>query len=151
MQAPVFKGLAVVIAAAIAFASAGDAWAAKKKARVKRDSSSSSFVAKDYDGTPVIMQGLGPAPSIMIDEPGTKKRAAKPTKRPRGSSTYIPPPVPSPDTPRAVVPPNPQPYRPPPINSYGDRATGCIHSFPLQGGIGNNPAGQSSYVRQCAN
>jgi hypothetical protein len=139
------------MAAAIALASSGDAWAAKKKPRAKRDTASTSLAAKDYDGTPIIMQGLGPTPSIMVEEPGSKKRAAKPTTRPRGSSTYIPPPIPSPDTPRAVVPPNPQPYRPPPVNSYGDRATGCIHSFPLNAGIGNNPTDQSSYVRQCAN
>jgi hypothetical protein len=44
-----------------------------------------------------------------------------------------------------------QPYKPPPINTYSDRVTNCIHSFPLNAGIGNNPRDQQSYIRQCAN
>jgi hypothetical protein len=82
------------------------------------------------------------------------KRAAKPRSRPRGSSTYIPPPVPSPSggppSPAMLAPP-PAPYKPPPINSFGDRVTNCIHSFPLNAGVGNNPTNRDAYVRQCAN
>jgi hypothetical protein len=44
-----------------------------------------------------------------------------------------------------------QPYKPPPINTFGDRVTNCIHSCPLNAGIGNNPRDQQSYIRQCAN
>jgi hypothetical protein len=44
-----------------------------------------------------------------------------------------------------------QPYQPPPIASFGDRATNAIHSYPLQNGIGNNPTDLPSYIRQNAN
>jgi len=42
-------------------------------------------------------------------------------------------------------------YNPPPINTYSDRVRNCIHSYPLNAGIGNNPTDQSSYIRQCSN
>jgi hypothetical protein len=82
------------------------------------------------------------------------KRAAKP--RPRGSSTHIPPPVPSPGAANAPPPPSalapgPGVYQPPRATSFGDRVTNCIHSAPLNAGIGNNPADRQAYIRQCAN
>ena len=151
------KILAVAVAAAFALSAIDPAWAKRKKPRAKQATDSGLVV--DSDGTPIIMKGYRkPAqpkstqPSIMVDEPGVKaerKEAARP--RPRGSSTYIPPPVPSLSGSRAIVTPNPGVYRPPAINSFGDRATGCIHSFPLNAGIGNNPTDQQSYIRQCAN
>ena len=103
-------------------------------------------------------------PNIMVEEPGraTKKKPrvdteqdtapkqrAKPRARPRGSS-YVPQ-LTLPRSDPARVAPTPDIYRPPPVNSYGDRATGCIHSFPLGAGIGNNPTDRQSYIRQCAN
>jgi hypothetical protein len=30
-------------------------------------------------------------------------------------------------------------YKPWPINSVGDRIPNCLHSFPLNAGLGNNP------------
>jgi hypothetical protein len=109
----------------------------------------------------------------MVEEgqPLAKKRGEKPKKgkkrqrdeqksqaeveskpRRRGSSTYIPPPNPSPNTPPAtVVQPRPGVYTPPRIDSYSDRVTNCIHSYPLNAGIGNNPTDRGAYVRQCAN
>ena len=89
------------------------------------------------------------------ETPEVEKRAAdKPPskKRPRGSSTYIPPPVPSPygSPPVATVPP-PRVYTPPRIDTFSDRVTRCNHSFPLNAGIGNNPVDRDSFVRQCAN
>jgi hypothetical protein len=41
----------------------------------------------------------------------------------------------------------PPPSRP----SFSDRVTNCIHSYPLNAGIGNNPTDQQAYIRQCAN
>lgn len=75
------------------------------------------------------------------------KRAAKPV--PRGSGY-----VPNMTLPRSEpvrVPPTVDVYRPPPINSFSDRVRDCIHSYPLNAGIGNNPTDQSAYIRQCAN
>ena len=156
------KILAVAVAAVVSLSATDPSWAKQKKPRAKKASSSGLVV--DSDGTPIIMQGYRkPAqpkstqPSIMRDEPGVKadtekadtKQASRP--RPRGSSTYIPPSVPSRSGSPAIVSPNPGVYKPPAINSFGDRTTGCIHSFPLNAGIGNNPSDQQSYIRQCAN
>jgi hypothetical protein len=107
-------------------------------------------ITRDYDGTPIIMQGF------HRTRPGKEPAdsANRKVRIPRGSSTYIPPPNPSPDAgppPAVLVQPSVQPYKPPPINTFGDRVTSCIHSFPLQGGVGNNPSDQQMYIRQCAN
>jgi hypothetical protein len=36
-------------------------------------------------------------------------------------------------------------------STFGDRVTNCIHSAPLNAGVGNNPADTQAYVRHCAN
>ena len=41
----------------------------------------------------------------------------------------------------------PTPARP----SFSDRVTNCIHSFPLNAGVGNNPTNQTAYMGQCVN
>ena len=143
--------VAVVVAAVLAL---GDADARQKKHRAKR--SATPALQYDSSGTPSIMRDGDGGISIMRDEnapkqKGESKKAATPRRVPRGSSTYIPPPVPTPNTGRAIVAPTPRVYTPPPINSFGDRVTGCIHSYPLNAGIGNNPTDQQSYIRQCAN
>jgi len=76
------------------------------------------------------------------------KKAAKPV--PRGSG-YVPNMTLPRSEPARVAPPTVDVYRPPPINSFGDRVRNCIHSYPLNAGIGNNPTDQSAYIRQCAN
>jgi hypothetical protein len=91
---------------------------------------------------------------IMVEEGGKKpvkkQKATEPKRRPRGSS-YIP----SANLPRTepvvVAPASPGVYRPPPVNSFSDRVTNCIHSFPLARGLGNNPNEQQAFIRQCAN
>jgi hypothetical protein len=147
------KTLAVAVVAILALGTMGDADARQKKQSAKR----SATLPPQYDssGTPSIMRGGDRGISIMRDENASKgeaKEAARPRKVPRGSSTYIPPPIPSPNTGRATVAPaTPGVYKPPPINSFGDRVTGCVHSYPLNAGIGNNPTDRQSYIRQCAN
>jgi hypothetical protein len=155
MQAASAKALAVAMAAVLALGTA-DAWAAKKKS-AKR--SVTPTITRDYDGTPIIMKGydrtLG-IPDIMREEKGAPRRAERPPVRPRGSSTYVPPPVPSPNSPNSppspvLLQPPPPPVVPPPINTFQDRVINCIHSAPLNAGVGNNPANPQAYVRQCAN
>jgi hypothetical protein len=147
------KTLAVAVVAGLAFGAMGDADARQRKQRTKR--SPTPALQYDSDGTPSIMRGGDRGISIMRHEnapKGEAKEAARPRKVPRGSSTYIRPPIPSPNTGRATVAPaTPGVYKPPPINSFGDRVTGCVHSYPLNAGIGNNPTDQQSYIRQCAN
>ena len=151
MRAPVSKLLAFVLVAAMAV-SAADA-ATKKKSRVKR---AAPAVTTDYDGTPIIMKGMprtGYPSSIMKDEPGTRTQTTTPqagepgtrtVRRAVGSSTYVPPPVPSPmaggPSPQEILRGAPQIN--PPVqqnNSFSDRVTRCNHSFALGAGVGNNP------------
>jgi hypothetical protein len=62
------------------------------------------------------------------------------------------PPLPAPSGPSAIVSqPSVGVYKPPPINSFSDRVTPCLHSFPLTAGLGNNPTNRDFYVRYCAN
>jgi hypothetical protein len=153
MQAMWPKILAVAVAAIVTLGAVGDADARQKKQRTKRPATPA--LQYDADGTPSVMRDRDRGISIMRDENAPKagaKEAARPRKVPRGSSTYIPPPIPSPNTGRATVAPaTPGVYKPPPINSFGDRVTGCVHSYPLNAGIGNTPTDQQSYIRQCAN
>jgi hypothetical protein len=105
------------------------------------------------NGTPVIMKGYHP-PKVGSGEP--HRRADDTIEIPRGSGAYIPPPVPSPYSPNsppaaALTQPTIQPYRPPHIETFGDRVTNGIHDYPLQKGIGNNPTDMQSFIRQRAN
>ena len=159
MRSRIAQALIVGLAGIMVLA-ASDALARHKKPRhhaptaqhhVRGDASS---IPLDYDGTPIIMQGFHRTRPAPVEE--QTKRADRPVTIPRGSSTYIPPPVPSPNSPNsppAAVLLQPPPSAPPPkpLNSFSDRVTNCIHSFPLQGGIGNNPSDQQTYIRQCAN
>jgi hypothetical protein len=160
MQAPLSKILAIAVAVIVALGTMDVASARSKKHRA--EPSTTTILEHDYDGTPIIMRG--PDAPKPRSEPRSKtkvvpeekvqpsERAERPRHVPRGSSTYIPPPVPSPYA--SPPPPLTQPpavYQPPPINSFGDRVTNCIHSYPLNKGIGNNPTDQQMYIRQCAN
>ena len=115
------------------------------------------LVPVDRDGTPIIMQGYR-SPSMMRDagqlEP--RRRADRPVKIPRGSSTYMPPVNPSPysiNSPpaAALTQPAPAPYQPPPITTFSDRVNNAIQAYPLQKGIGNNPIDQQEFIRQRLN
>ncbi len=101
---------------------------------------------------------------IMVEEGGKplKKRTkpvvepvpeaqkkSHPKPRVRGSG-YVPP-TGLPKTEAITTPQAPGVYRPPAVNSFGDRVINCNHSFSLNAGIGNNPTDRGSYVRQCAN
>ena len=108
----------------------------------------------DVDGTPIIMKGYrseraNRSRADTIREDTSKKQASKPVRIPRGSSTYIPPPVPSPTASRAVTTGQAvQPYNPPPITTYSDRVNSAIQSYPLNKGLGNNPTDMQMYIRQ---
>lgn len=83
-------------------------------------------------------------------------RTERPVRVPRGSSTYIPPPMPSPysvNSPPApaLTQPTVQPYVPPPITTFSDRVNSAIQAYPLERGIGNNPTDQQQFIRQRLN
>jgi hypothetical protein len=169
MQPSKAKILTLALAALMVLSTLDAASARKKKARAKPQPTASEnllrpapgqLVPVDRDGTPIIMQGYR-SPSIMRDrEPSEPKepmqRADRPVKIPRGSSTYIPPPSPSPysvNSPpaAALTQPVPQPYKPPPITTFSDRVNSAIQAYPLEKGIGNNPTDQQQFIRQRLN
>jgi hypothetical protein len=163
MRTPLTRLLILILATAVA-AGAADA-ATRKKSRVKH---AAPAVTMDYDGTPIIMKGLKADNrySIMKDEPGarsgttTEPQTGEPgirtIRRAVGSSTYVPPPVPSPmaggPSPQEILRGAPQLNPAPSVNnSFSDRVTRCNQSFTFGAGVGNNPTDRDSYVRQCAN
>jgi len=158
MQTPFAKMLTVALAAVLALVALDTASARTKKHRVHSGPEAAFWgdLVPTENGVPIIMKGYHPPAPPKED--GVQQRADRPVKIPRGSSSFvdIPPVNPSPNSPNsppaaALTRPAPEPYKPPPINTFGDRVTNCIHSFPLQGGLGNNPTDQQSYIRQCAN
>jgi hypothetical protein len=164
MQVPKTKVLTLVLAAVMVVGTL-DAAAArqKKKPRVSRpavtqiDRVPGTLVPVDRDGTPIIMQGYrSPAKTRDKEFKEPMQRADRPVKIPRGSSTYIPPPVPSPYSSNsppaaALTQPIPQPYKPPPITTFSDRVNNAIQAYPLEKGIGNNPIDQQEFIRQRLN
>lgn len=145
-----------MLTAALVIGGAGEALSAPKKKRVRTPAApiTQGFnVPVDADGVPIIMKGYRSPPRPRIQEP--EQRADRRVRIPRGSSTYIPPPVPSPTagpTPQEILGSRTvQPYNPPPINSFGDRVIDAIHAFPLQRGLGNNPNDLQQFIRQRAN
>src|SRR5262245_19631492 len=144
---------ALGLVAAVVLA-ASDASAARKKRHTVRTEPAAT-VTHDYDGTPIIMQGFRRTRPAVVDQP--TQQADRPVHIPRGSSTYISPPVPSPNSPNSppaavlLQTPRPATVLPPPTPSFSDRATNAIHDFPLQQGLGNNPNDLQSFIRQRAN
>ena len=165
--------LTLALAALMVLGTLDAASARKKKVRAKPQPTASEnqprhvpgqLVPVDRDGTPIIMQGYR-SPSMMrrdkeLNEPSEPKeptqRADRPVKIPRGSSTYIPPPSPSPysvNSPpaAALTQPAPQPYKPPPITTFSDRVNSAIQAYPFEKGLGNNPIDQQQFIRQRLN
>jgi hypothetical protein len=154
MQPRRYTLLTVALAAALMLAHADGALARSKKSSSRGDLG----IQTDSNGVPIIMRGFR-SDRGSTDRAGTEqpersgKQASRPVRIPRGSSTYIPPPVPSPygstigvTTGQAV-----QPYNPPPITTFGDRVNNAIHSYPLNKGLGNNPTDMQMYIRQNSN
>ena len=143
--------LTAAFAALLIFAFA-DASLARSK---KTDTTDVMGLQRDADGTPIIMKGyrneragLNRGDTVRDDIGRSKRQASRPV--PRGSSAYVPPsalPSSRPVTTGQAV----QPYNPPKINTFSDRVTNSIHSFPLQRGLGNNPTDQQMFIRQHSN
>ena len=108
--------ITLALAALMTLGTLDTASARKKKVRAKPQPTASEnwlrnvpdrryvpgqLVPVDRDGTPIIMQGYR-SPAMMRDDKTPKElkepeqRADRPIHIPRGSSTYIPPPSPSP-------------------------------------------------------
>jgi hypothetical protein len=152
MGSPRSKGVSI---ACVVFALAiGPASAQPKKERVERPlefapSVPSIMVDVDENGTPLIAKDSQARPKKPEAEDRQSKRAERPRRTPRGSSTYVEP-TPLPNTARSsgiVAPPPVTTYNPPPINNPSERIGQFNHSFPLNGGLGNNPTDRDAYIR----
>jgi hypothetical protein len=158
MTAPIAKVLNVALATLLVLGACDVACAKhKKNPRVKpaatSQSASVSHAPVDKDGTPIIMNDY-PAPRASKLETEPQQHGDRPIAIPRGSSIYIPPPNRSPSggpPPASMLQTVPQPAPLPPPASFGDKATNCMQSFPLNKGVGNNSSDMQTYVRQCAN
>jgi uncharacterized membrane protein len=107
---------------------AATASARPKKQSVERATTSTTTC----DGTPIIMQGM--------DCPRRSRATA------RGSGgPYIAAPLRAPSL--TLTQPSAGPYIPPPINNPSERINQLNQSFPLNGGLGNNPTNRDDYIR----
>jgi hypothetical protein len=128
----------VVAVAAVALVVGGSADARHRRTVHQRTTSTSLPV--DASGTPIIMKGYQADHGRVI---------------PRTSSAVVVPPphtglrdLPARQLLQAAPPPA---YVPPAQPSFSDKVTNCIHSYPLNAGVGNNPTDRNAYVGQCVN
>ena len=128
---------AVLVLAAPATASARP-----KKHSVER----TSTVITTCNGTPIIMQGIECNKRPSGGEEQATKRAVRPRVTTRGSGgLYAPAPL---STPSLTLPqPSAGVYIPPPINNPSGQINQLNQSFPLNGGLGNNPTDRDAYIR----
>ncbi len=110
-----------------------------RQRRTVRHHDTSTGLAVDSSGTPIIMEGY------QADQGRVHGRVASPV--------VVPPPYTSPRDlpPRQLLQPSPPVYNAPLQPTFSDKVTNCIHSYPLNAGIGNNPAERNAYIGQCVN
>lgn len=101
-------------------------------------------------GTPIIMQGMDcprRAASGEAQEPEqATKRAERPRVARRGSSGAYNPTLLSPPS-LPLSQPSTGPYIPPPVANPSAQINQLNQSFPLNGGLGNNPTNRDAYIR----
>ena len=143
---------------ALAFAVLVLGAATTASARPKKQSAEhTATTTTNCHGTPLIMQGMDcPTRPVRAAEQHQQeqqqeqqqatKRAERPRLTARGSSgAYI---APLQRTPSLSLPqPSAAPYIPPPVNNPSAQINQLNQSFPLNGGLGNNPTNRDAYIR----
>src|SRR5262245_7494560 len=123
--------------------------AATASARPKKQSAqSASTSATMCDGTPIIMQGMecSRRPVRVEAQEPAAERPPRPRLTARGSSgAYVAPTLRAPSL--TLSQPSAGPYIPPPVNNPSERINQLNQSFPLNGGLGNNPNNRDAYIR----
>ena len=104
------------------------------------------------DGTPIIMQGMDclPRPARGQAQEQEQKQPSQRAERPRGTKRgsggpYVAAPLRTPSL--TLTQPPAGPYIPPPVNNPSERINQLNQSFPLNGGLGLNPANRDEYIR----
>jgi hypothetical protein len=151
MSRMVALALAVLILGTAASASARP-----KKHSVKHSAEPQATVITSCDGTPIIMQGIECKKRATRSEeqvtqpPGGEEQATKPAPRPRvtrrGSGGIYAPAYLSPPT-VGLSQPSAAPYIPPPVANPSAQINQLNQSFPLNGGLGNNPTDRDAFIR----
>jgi hypothetical protein len=142
------SNIVTLAVAILVLGAAATASAAPKKSGAERTTTSTTMCD---DGTPIIMQGMEcprrPARGEQKEQEQKQpsERAERP-RVPRGSSgRYVPSAQPTPSL--TLSQPPAGPYIPPPVANPSERINQLNHSFPLNRGLGNNPADRDSYIR----
>jgi hypothetical protein len=94
----------------------------------------------DSSGTPIIMKGY------EADQGRVHGRAAAPVVVPPAHTG-----LPNLPARQLLQPPPPPVAAAPSPPSMSDKVSNCIHSYPLNAGVGNNPAERNAYIGQCVN
>src|SRR5262249_39441032 len=155
MSTPLSRMVALALAVLL-LGAAESASARPKKHSVKHSAEPQATVITSCDGTPIIMRGLECKKRPRGGEeqaakpPGEEEQATKPTARPhvtrRGSGGLYAPAHLSPPT-LGLSQPSSAPYIPPPVANPSATINQLNHSFPLDGGLGNNPTDRDAFIR----
>jgi hypothetical protein len=131
--------------AALVLGTAATASARPKKHSSERTATSTTMCA---DGTPIIMQGMDcsrrPARGEQQEQVTERRERSRLTAR-GSSGRYIAPIQRAPSL--TLSQPSTGPYIPPPVNNPSERINQLNQSFPLNGGLGNNPTNRDAYIR----
>ena len=150
MTVPLSRMVAVALAVLVLGA------ATTASARPKKQSAEhTATTTTNCYGTPLIMQGMDcPTRPVRAAEQEQQeeeqeqatKRAERPRLTARGSGgPYIAPVQRTPSL--TLTQPSTGPYIPPPISNPSAQINQLNQSFPLNGGLGNNPTNRDAYIR----
>ena len=146
MSVPLSRMVAVACAVLVLGA------ATTASARPKKHSTERTTTATTTNcyGTPIIMQGMGCPTRAGRGEAQEQEQVTKRAERPRvtrrgSSGAYNPARLSTPSLPLSQ--PSAGVYIPPPVNNPSAQINQLNHSFPLNGGLGNNPTDRDAYIR----
>jgi hypothetical protein len=129
--------LVVAALAAITVIVSGSADARHRRSAHQANSTS---LPVDASGTPIIMKGYQADQGRVIPRVGTPVVVPPPHTGLRDLPAR-----------QLLQPPAPPVYAAPTRPTFSDKVTNCIHSYPLNSGIGNNPTDRNAYIGQCVN
>src|SRR5262245_46500863 len=136
----------VALAFAVLVLGAATSASARPKKHIQR--AERTATTTNCYGTPIIMQGMDcPRRTARGEEQEqVTKRAERPRVTRRGSSGAYNPALLSPPS-LPLSQPSAGVYIPPPVANPSAQINQLNHSFPLNGGLGNNPTNRDAYIR----
>jgi len=139
----------VALALAVLVLGAATSASARPKKHIQRAERTETATTNCY-GTPIIMQGMDcPRRTARGEEQQQEqvtKRAERSRVTRRGSSGAYNPALLSPPS-LPLSQPSAGVYIPPPVANPSAQINQLNHSFPLNGGLGNNPTNRDAYIR----